>query len=352
MPYGLPPRQNPPPDDTLPSASLQGTLSGQNVAQPGGMMVPKVAAQAMPEDYRSVLTSPSLAPAFDAVAPETPTGGQKALDYILGALGGFLQGGAPGLIQGIQGVRENMQQIKEEQRIAAQESAREKMKFITEGLAQGRADKLANAEAKLREAKLLGDEEAVKRAAQDVENAKAKDTAALDRERAELEASRAELKLAQARLESQDTPDREAGLAVIGNYGSFLEDYKTQLNSQLAAGADTPVLRKKIGDTVYEVQGIEAIRNDLEQGLEAIADQASALSDPEVQERLRTAYQIAIEPILERWTERVTINRVKAAEKSRAKAKKGFEKFKRKEASREQGRSFGQSIGGTVFPPR
>lgn len=355
MPFGIPPRQNPVQNDVMPSPSLQGTMT--NNAQPGGMMLPKAAMQGLPPDYQSMLTSPSLAPAFESTAPEEPQGGQKALDYILGALGGLLQGGAPGLVGGIMGVRDNMRQIREEQRIAAQESARDKMKFITEGLTQGRADKLANAEAKLREAKLQGDENAVNMARQDVENAKSKDAAARDRQEAELEAQRSELKLAQARLESMNTPDHEAGLAMIGNYGSLLEDYKTQLNDQITAGTDgEPVLRKKIGDTVYEVRGVEAIRNDLEAGLENAVNQASGLQDPEVQERLRTSYQIALEPLLERWSEKVTLSRVARAKKSQAKAKEGARKFKtgqeRREQARAVGRQMGGGFGGSGFPPQ
>ncbi len=352
MPFGIPPRQNPPPNDVMPSSSLEGTMSGMNVAQPGGRMFPKVAVQALPPDYQSVLTSPSLAPAFEPVAPEEPHGGQKALDYILGAIGGLLQGGAPGLIGGIMGVRENIRQIREEQKIAAQEAAKSKMDFITKGLEQARTDKLANAETKLREAKLQGDENAVRMAQQDVDNARAKDAARLDREQAELEAQRAELKLAQARLESMDTPDREAGLAMIGNYGSLLEDYKTQLTSQLSSGAEgEPVLRKQIGNTVYEVRGIEAIRADLESGLENAVEQSASLSDPEVQERLRTSYQIALEPILERWTEKVTLSRVERAKKSRAKAQRGAQRFKERETQRKQASAIGQQMGGGYGAP-
>lgn len=350
MPFGIPPRQNPPPD-TIPNPSLSGTMSGMNVAQPG-VMLPKAAFQAMPADYQSLLTSPSLAPAFETPAPEEPHGGQKALDYILGALGGLMQGGAPGLLGGIMGVRENMRQIREEQRIAAQESAKSKMDFITKGLEQGRADRVSEAQKKLDAAKLAGDQQAIDLAKQDIENAKSTHAAQMDRDAAELAASRAELDRAAAKLDRKDDPDHQTGLAMIGNYNSMLDDYRSQLNAQLASNAGgEPVLRKKIGDAVYEIAGVENIRQELENGLEQAVEQSAALGDEEIQERLRTAYSIALEPILERWTEKTTINRVERAKKSREKARTGARRFKRGQDDEGRGKAIAGSMGGSGFPP-
>lgn len=358
MPFGIPPRQNPPPD-TIPDTSLVGTMTTPSYPQPGiappagaGMMLPKAAFQAMPQDYQSLLTSPSLSPAFETPASEEPHGGQKALDYILNALGGFLGGGAPGLLQGIQVTRENMRQIREEQRIAAQESAKSKMDFITKGLEQGRKDKLGEAEEKLRQAKQAGDQQAIDLAKQDIENAKSTHAAQMDRDAAELAASRAELDRAAARLDRKDDPDHQTGLAMIGNYNSMLDDYRTQLNTQLTSGAGgEPILRKKIGDAVYEIAGVENIRQELENGLEQAVEQSAALGDPEIQERLRTAYSIALEPILERWTERTTINRVERAKKSREKARQGARAFKRGQDDQGRGKAIGASMGGSGIPP-
>ena len=71
---------------------------------------------------------------------------------------------------------------------------------------------------------------------------------------------------------------------------------------------------------------------------------------PEIQERLRTAYNIAIEPILERWTERTTLARVEAARKSQAKAKKGARLFeeKRRQSESARGRIRAKLTGGLV----
>lgn len=353
MPFGIPPRQNPPPDDTLPNPSLAGTMNGMNVAQPG-MMLPKVAVQAMPPDYQSLMASPSLAPAFDAVAPEEPRGGQKALDYILSALGGFLQGGAPGLLGGIMQTRENIRQIREEQRIAAQESAKSKMDFITKGLEQGRADRIAEAQKKVDAAKMLNDKTALDNANQDLANAKSEHTAQMDRDAAELEAKKAELDRAAARLDRKNDPDHQVGLQMIGRYNAMLDDYRAQLSSQLQTGAGgEPVLRKKGEDgSVYEIAGVENIRNELEAGLEAAVEQSAALDDPEIQERLRTAFSIALEPILERWTERTTINRVERAKRSRAKARQGARKFASGEKEKEGAAALTRGFGGAGFPPQ
>ena len=351
MSFGIPPRQNPPPD-TIPNPSLEGTMNGMNVAPQGGVMLPKVAFQAMPPDYQSLLTSPSLAPAFETPAPVEPHGGQKALDYILGAVGGLLQGGAPGLLGGIMQTRENMRQIREEQRIAAQESAKSKMDFITKGLEQGRLDRVAEAQKKLDAAKLAGDEQAIKLAQQDIENAKSKHAAQMDYDAAALEAKKAELDRAAARLDQADNPDHQAGLAIIGNYNSMLDDYSTQLNTQLASGAGgEPVLRKKIGDAVYEIAGVENIQKELERGLEQAVEQSAALGDPDIQERLRTAYSIALEPILERWTEQTTLNRVKRAKASREKARQGARRFKAGQEAEGQGKAIGAQMGGSFGVP-
>lgn len=313
----------------MPTGSLQGSLAGTDVGLPGTLTQPQpmpapvqapgIPGAEIPSDFNAVLGSGAFTPEQEAL----PSGGQQALNAILSTLGGLLQGQPSALVGGILGVRRNVEAIKQRNLEARRKSREEQLKFIQTGMAQTRADRIAEAQQKLDAAKLEGDKTAIDLAQQDLANARTKFGA--EQERAAGEQALAEAKLAElrSRINASEDPDKERALDTLGTFTESLLSARRQLNSQLSQGAAEPILKYVDPDTdeVTEIRGVDAIRSELESGLQGAANYAAAFADPSMQDGLNEAFNSMIEPLLEQWTAKVAKTRVEAARAGRERAR-------------------------------